>query len=214
MPAAGAAGVQAQLLLQLVVRPAGMEPLDVDPVGNHANLFCRTAFVLGQVAAVRFGHGDERVGQRRQQPVGQLDVVGQAGRVQRRADHRHAGQPSRPGGPKTSCRRRCLRSPRHRFAAGATAAPAARARPRHICRPAPGEGGNLRGQHLAQRVEVFQTAQFRQEPPAVHAADDFHQERFRPADRHARMTNITRSGPRSASGVSFRRRRNMIVVSG
>ena len=77
MPATGASGVQVQLLPQRLVGPAGMKPLHVDAVGNHADLRRRAAFVRRQVAAVRLGHGDEGVGQRRQQAVGQLHVVGQ-----------------------------------------------------------------------------------------------------------------------------------------
>ena len=55
-----------------------------------------------------------------------------------------------------------------------------------LVRQQAGEGRDLPGQHLAQRAEVLQAAQFRQEPLAVHAADQFHQQRLRAAHRHAR----------------------------
>ena len=54
-----------------------------------------------------------------------------------------------------------------------------------VCQQA-GERGNLSGQHFAQRVEMLQAAQLGQKPLAVHAADQFDQQRFGTADRHAR----------------------------
>ena len=100
MPTVGRVCLQAKLLLQRPIGPARVEPLHVNAVGDHANLFGRATLVRRQIAAVRLGHGDEGVGQRRQQAIGKLDVVRQPGRVQRRTNHRHAGQPTGQPPPK------------------------------------------------------------------------------------------------------------------
>ena len=178
--------VQTQFLLQSLARRARMKPLGVNAVGNHDDLAGGAAFVFGQVAAVRFGHRDESVGQRRQQAVGKLDVVGQTGRVQRRADHRHARKPT--GQP----------PPEHLVAAGADGHygvdPPASHQPRQppedrevvFLRKQAGEGRHFSRQFFAQPVKMFQATEFRREPLAVHAADELRQQRLRPAHRHTR----------------------------
>ena len=60
------------------------------PLGITATRSAGKAFVLDQVLAVRRGHRDERVGDRRQHPVQPADAVRPARAVQRRNDHRHA----------------------------------------------------------------------------------------------------------------------------
>ena len=53
---------QVQFALQAGIGPAWMKPLDVDAVGDDSHFVRRAAFVVGQVTTVRFGHGDEGVG--------------------------------------------------------------------------------------------------------------------------------------------------------
>ena len=92
-------GRQAELFPQHFVGRLRAESLHVDAIGNHVDLRCRAAFVCRQVAAMRFGHGDKGVGDRRQQAIGKLHAVGPAGRMQRGSDHGHARQAGRQASP-------------------------------------------------------------------------------------------------------------------
>ena len=76
---------------QPIVR--GAKPLDVDAVGNHAHFPPRKPLALDQVLAVCVGHGDEGVGDRREQAIQPADAVWPARGMQCRCHDRHAGTP-------------------------------------------------------------------------------------------------------------------------
>ena len=95
----GRAVGKVELLAQFGIGRPRAEPIHVNAVGNHAEFRRRTAFVLGKVTRVRLGHGDEGVGQRRQQAVGELHAVGPTGGVQRGSHNGHSGQSRRQASP-------------------------------------------------------------------------------------------------------------------
>ena len=76
------------------------------PLGITATFPAGKLLVLDQETAVRRGHRDERIGDRRQHSVEPADAVGPARAVQGRDDDGHAQRAARPTGPKTFCRRR------------------------------------------------------------------------------------------------------------
>ena len=190
-----------------------MKLLHVDAVGNHADLAGRAALVRGQITSMRRGHGNEGVGQRGQEAIGPFDPVGQAGRVQGRADHRRSDEPGGQPAPKHLV----ARSDGHDGVdppPPQQAEPAAQGRRNRICaaagprapdmspaNSAPNGPSSFRqhnsGRNRARFMRRINSASSVSAPPTGMLVN----------------TNITRNGPRSSSETKGKRRRRVMGAS-
>ena len=97
MPTTGSVGPMPKLASNAGDIGKRREPCRIDAVGNHRHFGFVNPQILRQKTAVRFGHRDERIGNRRQQSVEPANAIGPARAVQRGENHRHAdaarGQP-------------------------------------------------------------------------------------------------------------------------